>query len=296
MSTTECVRCGRPTPDGYACVAETDRARQQLAEIADLVPAARDVAHRQARRGSGGASGKPGSSLPIDLGATSRLDAVQNTLTTWARRIAEERGIGPEGNGGASGGAGTGSGNPQTGRDDLRASAQWLGGHCEWMRHRPEVDEFLRDVEACGRVIRSIADRPEDRRVVVGMCDCGRTLYAPAGRQAVTCPDCEQTWDVDDSRESLRDHLDERIVTAAEAAHLGAFLDTDRSSEQIRKLVNKWAERNLITARGEIREDPDPADPDGKERIIRTYRFGDIAKRMADTPKRQLSAPVLDAG
>lgn len=95
MTTPTCVRCGRPTPDGYADVhCGVDRPRQLLAEITDMLPAARDVAQRQARRGGGGgASGKPGSTLPIDLGATARLDAVTNTLTTWARHIAEERGV-----------------------------------------------------------------------------------------------------------------------------------------------------------------------------------------------------------
>jgi hypothetical protein len=93
MNPTCACGCNRPVPDGYAAPACADRARQQLAEIADLVPAARDVAHRQARRGSGGGSGKPGSSLPIDLGATARLDAVTNTLLTWARHIAETRGV-----------------------------------------------------------------------------------------------------------------------------------------------------------------------------------------------------------
>ena len=69
MTTNECVRCGQPTPDGFAdMVCGVERPRAWLAEIADMAPAARDVAQRQARRGTGaGASGKPGSSLPIWL-------------------------------------------------------------------------------------------------------------------------------------------------------------------------------------------------------------------------------------
>lgn len=93
MSENLCGRCGRPTPDGYACSSCAYRAGDQLHEIADMAPAARDVAHGFARRGSGGGSGKPGSSLPFDLGATAKLDAVQAELTTWARHIAETRGV-----------------------------------------------------------------------------------------------------------------------------------------------------------------------------------------------------------
>jgi hypothetical protein len=93
MSEPTCGRCGRPTLDGVVCVAETDRARAQLAEISDMTPAARDIATGQASHSHGGGTGKPGSRLPFDLGATARLDAVQATLTTWARAIAETRGV-----------------------------------------------------------------------------------------------------------------------------------------------------------------------------------------------------------
>jgi hypothetical protein len=91
--TPTCVVCGKPTPDGYACQGEITRAAGQLREIAELTGPARDVAHGQTSRGGTGGSGKPGSRLPLDLGATARLDAVENTLATWARHIAETRGV-----------------------------------------------------------------------------------------------------------------------------------------------------------------------------------------------------------
>jgi hypothetical protein len=91
---TECVRCTRPMPDqAYACTHCAGRAGNHLHAIADTVAAARDVAHGLTRRNSGGAAGKPGSQLPLDLTATAKLDAVQSTLTTWARHVASERGV-----------------------------------------------------------------------------------------------------------------------------------------------------------------------------------------------------------
>lgn len=93
MTASLCVVCGRPTPDGYACITETSRAAAQLRDIIDMTPAARDVAHGLSRRAGGGSTGKPGSRLPLDLGATARLDGVQNALTTLARTIAETRGV-----------------------------------------------------------------------------------------------------------------------------------------------------------------------------------------------------------
>lgn len=297
ISDNLCVRCGRPTPDGFAdVVCAVTRPHGQLAELLELLPAARDVAHRQARRGSGGgASGKPGSSPPIDLGATARLDAVQNVLTTWARAIAEERGVNlAEINGG---GLTWLSRSPQWVdqlrglRDDLGAIAGWLQGHLEWMRHRPEVDEFLTDVDASVRVIRRVADPERDRKVVVGLCDCGKMLYAPKDREIVTCPACELQWDVETTTEALSGHLAERLVTAAEAAHLGAYLDTDRSVKQIRSLVDLWARTNRLTDHGEVlikhrhRPGCETGCTTAIDRIL-TYRFGDIGELVATTSRR----------
>jgi hypothetical protein len=283
VTQNECAVCGRPSPDGYACVAcAVDRPRQLLAEITDMLGAALDVAHRQARHGtSGGGSGKPGSALPLNLGATARLDGVRTALTTWWRHIAEER---------VGGTWVVFAGEP------IEQAAIWLSGQLEWMRHRPEVEEFLTDIKAAHRIIRGIAE-PNQHRVIVGLCDCGKTLYAIPERQTVTCKDCELTWDVDDSRESLRGHLDDRLVTAAEAAHLAGFLDTDRSAVQIRKLVNKWSERGQLAKHGDVRvkhqhRDGCPAGCAAVMDVIDTYRFGDIAGRIADTPRRAQAAEM----
>ena len=101
-----------------------------------------------------------------------------------------------------------------------------------------------------------LVDSPPTGRRLVGMCDCGQILYAAADRAVVQCKgrprSCGATWDVERSQDILMDHLDGQLVTAAEAAHLGGFLDTDRTQEQIRKLVNKWAERGQLAAHGHI--------------------------------------------
>jgi hypothetical protein len=85
--------CGRPVVDGYAAQACTDRAAAQLAEIADMTPAARLVAAGLVRRGDRGSSGTPGSRPPLNDGATDTLHEIQNALTTLARDIAETRGL-----------------------------------------------------------------------------------------------------------------------------------------------------------------------------------------------------------
>lgn len=160
MSENLCVACDRPTPDGYACTACAARAGRQLEEVADMAPAARDVAQRQAVRGSGGSSGKPGSSLPLDLGATARLDAVQNALTTWARHIAGTR----------QGATWVATADP------VVEAARWLTGHLEWLRHRREVSEALSAFEACARVVRRLARGPAEQKY---LGPCGALIVAP---------------------------------------------------------------------------------------------------------------------
>jgi hypothetical protein len=84
----------RQADDGNACQPCIERLAEKLAAIAELAPDARLVAAGLVRRGSGsGASGKPGSRPPLNDGATDALDEITNTLTTWARHIAETRGV-----------------------------------------------------------------------------------------------------------------------------------------------------------------------------------------------------------
>lgn len=90
----ECGGClPRTTNAGYACDHHVDSTAGHLAAIIELAPDARLTAYGLVRRGSGGSSGKPGSRPPFNDAAMDVLDAVQSTLTTLARDIAETRGI-----------------------------------------------------------------------------------------------------------------------------------------------------------------------------------------------------------
>lgn len=85
--------CGRPVPDqAYAATACAYRAGDLLHDLADMAVAARDVATGLARRGLGG-SHSDESRLPLNLGATERLNRVQAELAGWARVISGERGV-----------------------------------------------------------------------------------------------------------------------------------------------------------------------------------------------------------
>jgi hypothetical protein len=157
MTANLCVVCGRPTPDGYACVAETEQARQQLAEIAERVAPARDVAHRQTAGDGTGGSGTPGSRVPIDLGAGARLDAVQVALTGWARELAEARSVGVA----------------PDGRDVIVLAAAYIAQCLEIARHKRWIDEMLREIADCLAAMRTVT-APRRERIYLGTCGAER--------------------------------------------------------------------------------------------------------------------------
>lgn len=283
MSAPICVRCGRPTADGYACSPCGHILAQSLQDASGHAEDAEAVLARQTRYSAGGRGGSD-EPLPVDLTAAARYRVIENTIGTWARHVVEERGTelpsrlpkqGPVceridcGHGSCLGIALRRP--PRT----LPAAANWLATQIEWLRKRPEADEAFAELgDACADLAR-LVDRPADKELV-GVCDCGKVLYAPIGRGVVQCPMplCKLVWNVDESRAILRRHLDDKLVTAAEAAHLGQYLDTDRTQEQIRRLVNKWAERGQIEAHSAIDGDA-------------VYRFGEIFERLATTQRRQ---------
>lgn len=254
-----CVRCGRPTLDGYACTPCTGRAAAQLAEIRDMVGAARDIATGQARHGGTGGSGKPGSRMPLDLGATARLDAVERELTGWARHVIETRGGGiafpPD-------------------EDRISVLANWLDSHLEWMRHRAEVDEFLTDVEACLRVVRGLARGPAPQRYlgpcgavdpdaigvhasdgslayaddpmptnVQPLAPCDGDVYAREGASSGRCRVCSAEWSSATRRAWLDAEARSWAYTATEIADAYPIKANT---------IRQWLSRGLLTTHGEL--------------------------------------------
>ncbi len=247
MSAPTCVCCARPMADtAYACSPCAYRAGGQFHEIADMTPAARDVAHGMARSGPGAAgSGEP--RLPLNLGATQRLDAVQGILGGWARHVAETRGIPAPA--------------PQhLGEDTIEVAAQFLAGHVEWIRHRSEVGEFLDDVAACARIVAGIARGPAAQRYL-GPCGaeiaigtlaepdktyaCDGDIYARDGAQHGACRACGATVGTQERQAWLDSEVRSRAYRASEIE------DAYRvSANQIRV----WAARGKVTVHSHDRQ------------------------------------------
>lgn len=279
MSENLCVHCGRPCPDGYADSDCAHRAGDRLHDIADMTPAARDIATGMARHGSSGPSGTE-SRIPLNLGATQRLNAVGGNLAGWARHVAETRGIDP----------------PQLpdplapilgplcrtrehcrhqsckpirdpGRPTVHITtvvAEWLAGHTEWIRHRKECEEFLSDVELCHRVVRSLVRGPSEQKflgpcgaeiVLVGVtivqdgnetyhptypATCDGDVYAYRGAKKGRCKACGAEVATSEREAWLDGEVRQRAFTAKDIA--------DAFPINI-KTIRSWA-----TPRPEIRD------------------------------------------
>jgi hypothetical protein len=302
-----CARCERELADGaYVCAMPCafDLAADltQAAGHADDAPT---VVARQVRYGPGGGRGNE-QPLPVNLAASDALWAVENTITTWARHVADERGLTPfkppspilgplcsefgRCPHGSCKAIERPSLFPPTGK-----ICSWLSDQLGWLRHRPEAGQAWDELDDACRMLRQLVDSPARRRIA-GPCMCGRVLYALEGRTHVECPDCEMGWDVDELRGRLHEELAERIVTASEAARLLGYLGDDRTQHQLRNLVRKWGERGDVEIRDSVWRKPTvreikAAKDEGIEPptaiAVPVYRFGDVAVRLAQTPRRE---------
>lgn len=162
MSERLCVGGGDPHTvgdDGFACVRHAGYAVNDLATIADLTEAARDVARGQSRRGPS-SPGSGGGRLELNLSAAARLDAVQNALVGWCRVVADEWRLQI---------AVDAKGRPMVG-DPLAVAATWLSRQMGLLRGR----EFVAD---------AMAEIADGRNVMVGLIDggAGRHYLGPCG-------------------------------------------------------------------------------------------------------------------
>lgn len=296
--TNLCVRCGRPTPDGYCCSGCASELADALLVASGHAEDAEAVIARQTRYGAGSRGGSE-ARLGYDPTASARYAAVIRTVGRVGQDLTES-GVRPPGPWRAAAGPLCAPQRPGDQPRDRRREEPWyrcehtscmairdrtpptpLAAELMWLtqcmrnlRRHPAADEHFKDLhDACAELAR-LVDRPADKELV-GMCDCGKVLYAANGNSVVTCPTptCKLHWNVAESRNILRRSLDGKLVTAAEAARLSGFLDSDRTQDQIRKLINKWAQRGDLAAHGEIDGEP-------------TFRFGDVFERLARTQRR----------
>jgi len=247
--------CDRPVGDGHVCQRCCDRLSVALGDVGALWEELDLVLTRQARysepEGRGGDKALPFNPTASELGWVLR-----NTLSTWCRLIAEERGRVL----------------PTT--DTPAAVAGWLLHQCEWLRHHRAGAEAVEEITSAVNQIRKAVDRPAER-IYAGPCaDCGGDMYGKPEAASVQCRPCGLEYDVAAMRDWMRNEARGRLVTARESIILLGRFGLPLSQ----KTIEKWHLRKRLTDHGE--------DRDGK----RLYLFDDVWMLAAgNTPSEQAS-------
>ena len=162
--------------------------------------------------------------LPYSEAASDAAWVVRNTVTTWARVIAD-----------------TVHADPPTDLDDLM---RWVAGRCSWLRYEPCGDEALAELDHAAQLVWRAIDRTGVERRYLGPCVCGTDLYARRSAETVTCTGCGTPLDVATLVAGLEEIVRDRSFTAAEIEDAYG-IRADR--------IRKWASRGRIVARGHDR-------------------------------------------
>lgn len=237
-----CDRCGlvlRRDLDGVTRIAGD--ITLTVAKLAKVSRHGGREIEREWYRGAGALYPTP---LPVDLTAAQRHDAAVGELSSWARLIAEERGLGAPG---SSLTDEQGQGHTKTRTHPLAALCGFLGGQTEWLRHQPFALEAWPAIRSACRELNAIIDTAAGHNIA-GRCDCGHWLYALEGAETVRCRGCGERYEVASSRDALRDHLEDRLMTGAEIATMAGYL-CGVNREKARLMIKVWSKRGKLTKR-----------------------------------------------
>lgn len=231
---TDCVRCNRPVADtGFAChscatglAVALLRAATQSREIVVTVA-------RLDRIGTGGGSTVVPLAFAWDASVAAR--SVYNTVVTWTRHIAHERG----------GGIPT----------DRRVIAwlMWLAGQVGWLRMQPYADEAFDELHYAVTLLRRTIDLPP-ALWYAGTCwaaddegtRCAADLYAHSRADVIICRQCGTPHDAAYRKQWLlnqaRDQLGHAGLLATALAALGIEVRANT--------ISQWHHRGLILDHG----------------------------------------------
>jgi hypothetical protein len=312
-TTPTCVRCGRPTADAFVCSPDARALADALTVAAGHAEDAEAVIARQTRYGAGSRGGAS-EGLTANPKRIAEHARIVEAISGWADILVEETSRRPRWQpylGPVCAPARPGDHERQGNRCDhdscatarrreamstLALDAGWLARprQIEHLRKHPAADEAFTALHKACKDLARFVDRPADKELV-GACDCGRRLYAARGQAYVTCPGptCRMRWNVQESRDILREALRGKLFTASECARLAAYWH-DRTQPQIRALITLWTKpghTRPLDARGWIpNDDYTGAEDDDEPQGWALYLLGDVLDRLAQTPRRQRKA------
>lgn len=179
--------------------------------------------------------------LPWDERASEVTGILNNTLSTWARLISEERST---------------EQHPielpaVDRRHQAARLAHWITEHIEWVRHQDWAGEMHDEIGHAARLLTRLVDRPADRQYL-GPCsppDCETEIYCRPGATSVVCPTCHGEHDVAQRREWLLMAVEDQLASATDIAvalsHFGQGIKAPR--------IWQWAKRGRIVSHGDDR-------------------------------------------
>lgn len=243
---SDCVLCDYPIMDtAYACHECGRRVSRRLTDSAELYAELAIQIARLSRYGDKVRLSGAEPPIPFNVGASIDHGSIVNTITTWARHIAEQRGEIP----------------PSPGRNLML----WLADpkQMDWLRYRQEAGEALDELDYAARLVERAIDTPQ-AHWFAGRCladGCQSELYGRTGAASVRCRQCGSEHDADALRASLLVKARDVLGTASEIAR---FVSSMRGELVTSSMVRGLAFRGRVVAHG-------------KDRLERpTYRVGDV--------------------
>jgi hypothetical protein len=282
------VGCTGSCPDNaYLCPSCTVELRELLAGMPQLLEELETTITRQARVGGGDGGRKSAETqVPFHGRAGQLVSALRSALGTWARHVAETRGVpiqvrrtiyGPY--------------HPLCPHETCAqiqrltehpegVAAVWMAGHVDWLRHRQEVTEAFAELVSMHRRCVQVIDRAPERWYG-GPCDlCGVDLYAMPGAPYLDCrtPGCDARYDSRERREWLIQSAEDTLATTTVIAQALSALGDDQLTPS---MIRQMAFRKQIVSHG--MEAPRLSyNSDGKRvtRQEKLYRVGDVVTIM----------------
>lgn len=254
--------CNRPSDGWFVCADCGILASNALLDFADwLLDDLGLVVTRQTRytQGSGGRSKSATTPLVFDDRASDHAGGVATFLDTTARMIAEDN---------------------QWDREyvDAAGAARWLEHRMSAIRLHVDGGEAVDQIVAWHFLVQRTVDRPVPRQYL-GDCKakemvegveilCAGRIYGREGKPEARCDTCGTEHMADELRAGLLTELEERLVSASEAARLATYLGIPLDREQVRKRINQWAKRGRVMRH----------ENEGET----LFRFGEIHERLVE--------------